>query len=466
MMRYAELFAGAGGMSRGFEAAGMHCTAHAEINPHARAVLRYHYRDVPLFGDVCAVQGSDLGAPDLVSFGAPCQDLSVAGKRAGLAGSRSILFYEGARLWTECGATYALYENVPGAMSSNAGKDFAAVLSAFVGAPVAVRRDGWSSAGVVSGPDAVAAWRVLDLQHFGPPQRRARVFVLGARAGGVDPAEVLSLSESVCRHPSPREYARESVTGSLAARTRGGGGLGTDFKCQGGVVAIQEVGKRTGVSTTDVRAGIGIAAEGDPMFTLQAAAQHGVVAFHLTQDPIHGNEEPALGVTSSGMGVIAYAQRGRDGGAQIEGSEIAPALRTPGGGSSHAIVCATGHVTHALTHEGADASEDGTGRGTPVVVGNSGMERWAETDTAITLAARDAKGGNTLALSPRPRRLTPKECERLMSWPDDWTRYGITEQGRTYELSDTQRYRLCGNGVGSVVAEWIGRRLLDAERAA
>jgi DNA (cytosine-5)-methyltransferase 1 len=210
-MRYLELFAGAGGMSRGLEAAGMTCVAHAEIEPHARAVLRRHWPDTPLHGDVTTVDWTPYaGQVDLVAGGSPCQDLSVAGKRAGLAGSRSNLFYELIRAWNETNATYCLWENVDGARSSNQGADFAAVLSAFVGADVTPPQR-WASAGVAAGPTGVASWRVLDLQHFGPPQRRRRIFVLATRTGGVDPAEVLALSESVCGHPAPRQQQREST---------------------------------------------------------------------------------------------------------------------------------------------------------------------------------------------------------------------------------------------------------------
>src|SRR5690606_7749441 len=126
--------------------------------------------------------------------GSPCQDLSIAGKRAGMtegSGTRSSLYFEQVRILQESEAPYFLWENVLGALSSNNGRDFAAVLSALVGAAVPVPSDGWQSAGVAAGPAGVAAWRVLDAQFFGVPQRRRRVFVLGARAGGVDPAEVL-----------------------------------------------------------------------------------------------------------------------------------------------------------------------------------------------------------------------------------------------------------------------------------
>jgi DNA (cytosine-5)-methyltransferase 1 len=461
-LTYAELFAGAGGLSMGLEAAGFHCVAHAEIEPHARAVLRKHWPDCRLDGDVTQINGADYRGITLLSGGSPCQDLSVAGKRAGLTGSRSSLFHEQCRIWRESEAPYFLWENVHGAFSSNGGKDFATVLSTLVGATISVPADGWASGGVAAGRDAVAAWRVLDLQHFGPPQRRVRVFVLAARTGAHDPAEILALSEGVCGHPSPREQAREGATAGVIGRFEGG--------------SVGTLGTRPQRSVPEEAASGHVVATGN------------VLAFHHTQDPISGDVSPAIGRTTDGMGVMAFAVRGREGGGMAEVSEVSPSLRTPGGGSSHAhVICTTGHVTHSLTHEGADASEDGTGRGTPIVVGNNGMESWHERDTAITLSARDAKGANndvvgTLdfgghggsyngqdayqgrirAEAGRPRRLTPKECERLMSWPDDHTRTGIDEKGREYELSDTARYRLCGNGVGSVQVQWIAQRLAQA----
>jgi DNA (cytosine-5)-methyltransferase 1 len=526
-MRFLELFAGAGGMSLGLERAGMACVGHAEIEPHARAVLRHTWPDVPLYGDVTTLNGATLMAThpfDLVSFGAPCQDLSVAGKRAGLDGARSSLFFDGVRIWNESGATYALYENVYGALSSNNGADFARVLSALVGAAVPVPRDGWRRGGVASGPAAVAAWRVLDLQHVpgddwpAPPQRRVRVFVLAARAGGVDPAEVLALGEGVCGHPAPREQAREGI-----ARGAGAGVAG------GGVVPIGEVTARQGTETHGSSAMIGEA--GDPMFTL-TSKQHGVLAWDNelnAADELHG---PLMARGKSGgdrNGVLAFAVRGRDGGAQAEVSDVSPALRTPGGGSSHPHVlafaenqrgevllgdvtrqittgggkpgqgypavitydargngdgatvntlagdhqnrvtdytalCITGPVTHSLTHEGADASEDGTGRGTPIVVPTLSM--------GAHTAAPGSNGQDALeyaaittGLFGRPRRLTPLECERLMAWPDAHTARGVDEKGREYALSDTARYRLCGNGIGSTQAEWIGRNLMALEAA-
>lgn len=235
-LTFFECFAGVGGMSMGLETAGWRCIGHAEIEPFPRQVLAARWPGVRLHGDVTALQfepdgahGPPINAPlfDLLSGGSPCQDISVAGKRRGMvegSETRSSLFFEQVRLWDESGAPNFLWENVPGAFSSNAGRDFAAVLSALVGAPVAVPHDGWRSAGVASGPRGVAAWRVLDAQFFGVPQRRRRVFVLGARAGGIDPAEVLSLGESVRGDFASGRAAGEGVAADATAGARSGGG--------------------------------------------------------------------------------------------------------------------------------------------------------------------------------------------------------------------------------------------------
>jgi DNA (cytosine-5)-methyltransferase 1 len=219
-LTYLELFAGAGGMSLGLETAGWRCVAHAEIEPHARAVLRHRWPDVPLYGDVAELDGTQFRGVTMVTGGSPCQDLSIAGKRAGMtegSGTRSSLFFEQVRIWNESQAPYILWENVYGAFSSNAGRDFSAVLSALVGGAVPVPADGWVRAGVVAGPTGVAAWRTLDAQYFGVPQRRRRVFVLGVRGGGVDPAEILSLAESLSGHLATSGEAREGVAADAGA---------------------------------------------------------------------------------------------------------------------------------------------------------------------------------------------------------------------------------------------------------
>lgn len=222
---FVELFAGVGGMSMGLEMAGWRCLAHAEIEPFPRRVLAHRWPDVPLLGDVTALDGAQFRGCTLLSGGSPCQDISVAGKRRGMtegSGTRSSLFHEQVRIWRESDAPYFLWENVAGAFSSNAGLDFAAVLSTLVGADIDVPRNRWKKAGAASGPLGIAAWRLLDAQYLGVPQRRRRVFVLCARAGGVDPAEVLSLGEGVRGNPAKGGQAREGVAGDARERAANG----------------------------------------------------------------------------------------------------------------------------------------------------------------------------------------------------------------------------------------------------
>ena len=187
-----------------------------------------------------------------------------------------------------------------------------------------------------------------------------------------------------------------------------------------------------------------------------ALLESGVLAFHHTQTPISGTVSPAIGGTTDGMGVLSfYAKMSQSEG---DGNGIAQTLKASD--NPVAVICTTGDITHALTHKGADAGEDGTGRGTPIVVDVVGTLDFGGHGGSYN--GQDAYSGRILPSGGRPRRLTPLECERLMSWPDQWTATGRKDDGTEYALSDTARYRLCGNGVGSVCAEWIGRRLMAA----
>ena len=221
-LTFVELFAGVGGLSLGLETAGWRCVGHAEWEAFPRRVLAHRWPNVPLWGDVSQLNGRDIvqevGPFTMLTFGAPCQDFSMAGKRSGMDGERSVLVLDALRIWEESGAPFALYENVVGMLSSNNGADFAAILSVFVGDPVAVPARGWrGGGGVVRGRRGVAAWRVLDAQYFGVPQRRRRVFVLGTRTGGLNPAEVLSLLEGVSGHPAPRRAKRQGSAADTGA---------------------------------------------------------------------------------------------------------------------------------------------------------------------------------------------------------------------------------------------------------
>jgi DNA (cytosine-5)-methyltransferase 1 len=180
-----SLFAGVGGFDLALQRAGVKVVASVEIDAKAQGVLRQHFPDSTIFGDVSGVTGEQLiragfnPIGGIITGGFPCQDLSVAGKRAGLAGKRSGLFWEICRILDESGSETIILENVPGLLSSNNGRDMAVVIEALV-------KRGYR-----------VGWRVLDAQYFGVPQRRRRVFIVGClRDSGRTPEEILNISQS------------------------------------------------------------------------------------------------------------------------------------------------------------------------------------------------------------------------------------------------------------------------------
>lgn len=193
-MRVLSLFSGVGGLcSLGLGAAGHDVVGMCEIDAKARSVLRRHHPDTPIWEDVTTLDGKSLyGRVDLVAGGSPCQDLSVAGRRAGLDGARSGLFWHQCRIADQSAARWVLWENVAGALTSNNGADFAAVLWGITGAYPRVPDGGWRTAGVVAGPKRWAVWRLLDAQYFGVAQRRRRVFVIGCARGTPPPKYLLT----------------------------------------------------------------------------------------------------------------------------------------------------------------------------------------------------------------------------------------------------------------------------------
>jgi site-specific DNA-cytosine methylase len=213
---------GAGGLDLGLRRAGLRTIWFCEIDPWRRRVLERHWPSVPVHHDLTALDPAELPRPTLLAGGTPCQNLSVAGGRAGLDGEQSRLFWDFIRIRNALEPEWALWENVAGSLSSNDGLDFAQVLAAFVGADVPVPAGGWPSAGVAAGPWGGAVWRVLDAQYFGVPQRRRRVFVAGRLGGPCEPAILLDRAGGA-GNPPARRGERPRVAAVL---TRGSAGPG------------------------------------------------------------------------------------------------------------------------------------------------------------------------------------------------------------------------------------------------
>ncbi|QDT39752.1 DNA cytosine methyltransferase [Stratiformator vulcanicus] len=392
-MRFGSLCTGAGGFDLGLEAAGMVPVFQCEQDAACNRVLKHRWSDVKRTEDVNDDATEDAlrrSGPDLVCFGFPCQDLSVAGRREGLAGERSSLFFRCSGLAHASGARWVLIENVPGLLSSNKRRDMGIVL------------------GTLGDLGYRWAYRMLDAQYDGVAQRRRRVFIVGRLGNGPDPAEILFESESVSWDPPS---SREAGAGVSALTSNGVGTCGPDDNQgqAGHLIAYQCHGSNVG-----------------PAGTLRQANGSGGVPFlshPITARPYADNA----------------AQEDR-------------------------LIPETAWCLQERDAKGPD-SDTKEGHLIPVsyrTSGNCGVTEQGDRTAALNCSTDPTQ--NVLQTTFGVRRLTPKECERLQGWPDDWTRWGAGDDGERVEISDTARYRMCGNGVAAPVAAWIARRILRAEQ--
>lgn len=194
-LRLGSLFDGSGGFPLAAIFCGIKPIWSSEVEPFPIRVTQKNLPQVKHLGDIKDIDGSEIEPVDIITFGSPCQDLSIAGKRAGLEGEKSNLFYEAIRVIKEmrCKTNgkyprYLLWENVPGAFSSNKGEDFRCVLEEITrikDSTVKLSRPSkWQSAGEILGDNFSIAWRVLDAKYFGVPQRRRRIFIVADLDGG------------------------------------------------------------------------------------------------------------------------------------------------------------------------------------------------------------------------------------------------------------------------------------------
>lgn len=375
----------------------------------------------------------------------------------------------------------------------------------------------WADAGCVYGPRRAVAWRILDAQYFGLAQRRRRVFVVASARSDFDPASVLFEREGLRRDHPPRRGETPDVAGTLTSSLGRRSGQPDCGSTPGQLIAgtLQAGGKTAGSATLqDAESGLLLAFGGgancqatDVSTALSAHpggtrmdAETETFVVHGTQDPdVTQGLAHALG-RNQGQENAVLAFSCKDHGA--DAGHIAPTLRAIGHGDSHANaggqvavaypllevgkrtgtsttdptagigiggssdpmftlqagaqhgVCVTGDVAHTLKAEGFDASEDGTGRGQPIVAAtleaSAGRSRGAGTPVGML-----ASGGSGV------RRLIPRECERLQGFPDDHTL--IPWRGRpAAECPDGPRYKAIGNSKAVPVVRWIGRRLLAA----
>ena len=361
-------------------------------------------------GDICKINGAEIEIVDVITGGSPCQDLSIAGKRAGLAGARSGLFMEQVRIVKEMrqrdranGRTgdmvrprFMVWENVPGAFSSNKGQDFAAVLEEIIRiaepeAPdIEVPEKGWNTWGgyhdEVGGRWSVA-WRVHDAQYWGVPQRRRRISVV-ADFGGDTAGEILFERKSVSRHPTESGTARERLAGdaqdgaSYAARIRGG--------CDGG--------------------GKGALVQEEKSGTLGTGNDQTIFCMETQRDCV---------IPSQALTEVASSCKQRD------------------FKDSTDLVCSV---------DCRNFREGGETNGTLQAKSNGG--------TSYNLQ-------NTVRTGMIVRRLTPMEHERLQGFPDGWTDIGEwrDSKGKLRKPSDSPRYKALGNSIALPFWDFLAKRI-------
>ena len=201
-----SLLNGLGGWILSAERNGISVVWESEVERFCEEVMAFRFPKVKRLGDITKMKGDEVEPVDIITSGSPCQDLSVAGKRKGLKGERSGLFFESVRVVREMRAatggrfpSFYVWENVPGAFSSNKGRDFLAVIEALTEANIPMPKSGkWASAGMVRSGRCDIAWRVLDAQYWGVPQRRKRIFLVADfRAIPERRPEVLFISKSL-----------------------------------------------------------------------------------------------------------------------------------------------------------------------------------------------------------------------------------------------------------------------------
>jgi DNA (cytosine-5)-methyltransferase 1 len=401
--RTLSLFSGVGGLDLGLQRAGWEHVGFCEWIPYARDVLRERFPGVRVTDDVTTLDPLEFAPVDLVCFGSPCQDVSTAGTRRGLAGERSGLFFEAVRVVEALRPRAILMENVPGLFSSQGGRDFGTVLAEL------------AEVGYGLG------WRVLDSRFFGVPQRRRRVFIVGARADG-DPraaagraGEVLSVGSSCPRHPPTGQASDEDYPGAAEVGS-GGDGAG---RLGGGGDRLDGEGGGVGVDLPIAQDSL--LGDGNAL-------------------SLGGPGDPAFALCALGPGAVASLRAGwAEGGPDVDDAQ-AGRLVVQGFDSYNQAV--TGDVAHTLSVLGEP----------PVAFLG---EREVDVSPPLDCASDPARNqpSATVLEGNVVRKLTPLECERLQGFPEGWTDLGGT--------SDGKRYHALGNAVTVPVAEWIGRRMIQ-----
>ena len=422
-----DLFSGIGGFHKGFERAGYKVNSYfSEVDKHAIAVYKHQFKDSTYVGSVTDVRGGDLPRIDLVTFGSPCQDFSQAGSRRGLTGDRSSLIAEAIRLIGECRPRVFIWENVKGAFSSNDGADFAAILQAFVN---------------IGGYRL--EWQLLNTSWF-LPQNRERVYLVGHLAeargdwGGVFPIREadFNIDEKVGNEAGETTSEQTAIARTISSRIHKMGNDDTYIKV------------KSATST-----GYDLATEGDSinLTAINSTTRRGRVGKQKAQT-LDTLCEQAV-VTPK---IVGYTRDAKGKVTDRHLKDTAGTIHTASGqgGNTDQFVQLETNYNYKKVNETIEQNPNAFKEGEPKMMD---LHNRSVKDESPCLV-EPHHNNSALFNGYRIRRLTPIECERLQGFPDNHTQYGIYD-GEVKEMSNTQRYKQCGNAVTVDVVQAIAERL-------
>ena len=379
-MTHLDLFSGIGGFSLGLKRVfDIKHTFFSEIDKYAIDVYKHNFKNSTYVKSVTDVRGGELPRIDIITFGSPCQDFSLAGKRKGMDGERSSLITEAIRLIKECKPSFFIWENVKGTFSSNSGEDFWAIIKAFTN---------------IGGYRL--EWQLLNTKWF-LPQNRERIYLVGCLGKGSG-QQIFPITEN---NRQIDETRANPNTCTLTTRYKAS-------TSQGSYIAECNKVSQEEIVVGDFRNDEGFRPRKDGDSPCLATRKH--------SETDVSTMPPILKIKTNNK----------------KGYEIAEPRDT---------------INYQKHNYVIGYSRDAKGK----------VTSYHTKDIANTLHSSSGGGGNTdqYILNKNIRRLTPKECERLQGFPDNWTKYG-QELG---EISDSQRYKMCGNAVTVDVVEAVAKNI-------
>jgi DNA (cytosine-5)-methyltransferase 1 len=446
---------------------------YSEIEAFPCAVLKHHYPAVPNYGDMTKFEEWPDEPIELLVGGTPCQSFSVAGLRKGLADPRGNLMLTFGAIARKYRPEWLVWENVPGVLSSNGGRDFGTFL------------------GMLAELGYGFAYRVLDAQYFGVAQRRRRVFVVANARGWQRAAAVLFERESLSGHPAPSREKGEGVAGTIAARFGNSRNNHEELAWPAEVASTltAKFGSKLGLENQHALGGAPLFVP-DVLGTLTARMMNALgardiedgavlpCAFHNRQDPdVSGDITHPVGAKDNGLAVaqpIAFSAK--DHGADAS-TDLSPTLRAMPHNESHANgggqmavaqpITQFGDVAGSLTarHDSSPCADRGQNVvAQPMAFEPGSIARNAgpvgESPLAPTLRREMGDNQPAVRIDMQARRLTPVECERLQGFLDNYTNIPWRKKS---DAPDGPRYKALGNSMAVPVMQWIGERIAAVE---